>query len=93
MKLKIINVAQIFVHVIFAVLESQLSTEAEYWRQNGTVDQRLGPETDAHANRVLAARILLKRPSVSRTPNVSAAHAIFHEAAQEERQALRRKKL
>jgi len=55
-------------------------------------DQELGIRPDAHAQAEFVAantsRISLKPPNVSRTQNVSAAHAIFHEVVQEERQAL-----
>ena len=55
-------------------------------------DQELGIRPDAHAQAEFvaanASRISLKPPNLSRTANVSAAHAIFHEVVQEERQAL-----
>ena len=55
-------------------------------------DQELGIRPDAHAQAEFVAantsRISLKPPNLSRTPNVSAAQAIFHEVVQEERQAL-----
>ena len=55
-------------------------------------DQEPGIRPDAHAQAEFVAantsRISLKPPNLSRTPNVSAAHAIFHEVVQEERQAL-----
>lgn len=54
-------------------------------------DQELGTRPDAHAQAELVAntsRLSLAPPKLSRTPNVSAAHAIFHEVVQEERQAL-----
>ena len=48
------------------------------------------PDAHAQAEFVVAnaSRISLGPPKLSRTPNVSAAHAIFHEVVQEERQAL-----
>ena len=55
-------------------------------------DQEPGVRPDAHAQADFVAantsRISLKPPNVSRAQNVSAAHAIFHEVVQEERQAL-----
>ena len=55
-------------------------------------DQGHGIRPDAHAQAEFVAantsRISLGPPKLSRTPNVSAAHAIFHEVVQEERQAL-----
>ena len=55
-------------------------------------DQELGLRPDAHAQAEFVAannsRISLGPPKLPRTPNVSAAHAIFHEVVQEERQAL-----
>ena len=55
-------------------------------------DQEPGIRPDAHAQAEFVAantsRISLKPPNLSRTPNVSAAQAIFHEVVQEERQAL-----
>jgi hypothetical protein len=56
------------------------------------LDQEPGIRPDAHAQAEFVAantsRISLKPPNLSRTPNVSAAQAIFHEVVQEERQAL-----
>ena len=56
------------------------------------LDQELGIRPDAHAQAEFVAantsRISLKPPNLSRSQNVSAAHAIFHEVVQEERQAL-----
>ena len=56
------------------------------------LDQELGIRPDTHAQAEFVAantsRISLKPPNVSRTLNVSAAEAIFHEVVQEERQAL-----
>ena len=56
------------------------------------LDQELGIRPDAHAQAEFVAantsRISLKPPNLSRTQNVSAAQAIFHEVVQEERQAL-----
>lgn len=55
-------------------------------------DQEPGIRPDTHAQAEFVAantsRISLKPPNLSRTPNVSAAQAIFHEVVQEERQAL-----
>jgi hypothetical protein len=55
-------------------------------------DQESGIRPDAHAQAEFVAantsRVSLGLPKSSRTPNVSAAHAIFHEVVQEERQAL-----
>ena len=57
-------------------------------------DQEHGNRPDAHAQAEFmaatgsASRTSLGPPKLSRPPNVSAAHAIFHEVVQEERQAL-----
>lgn len=57
-------------------------------------DQEFGIRPDAHAQAEFVAanpsssKISLGLPKNSRAPNVSAAHAIFHEVVQEERQAL-----
>ena len=56
------------------------------------LDQERGMRPDAHAQAEFvaanASRISLGPPKLYRIPNVSAAHAIFHEVVQEERQAL-----
>ncbi|KAF8158103.1 hypothetical protein B0H34DRAFT_441453 [Crassisporium funariophilum] len=57
-------------------------------------DQEFGVRPDAHAQAEFVAanstsRISLGLPKLVRSQNVSAAHAIFHEVLEEERQALR----
>ena len=63
-------------------------------RARSPADQELGVRPDAHAQADFvaanpsASRVSLSVPKLSRTQNVSAAQAIFHEVLEEERRAL-----
>jgi len=77
-----------------ASLMSSFKLPASNTVERACSDQELGIRPDTHAQAEFVAantstsRVSLGLPKLSRTPNVSAAHAIFHEVVQEERQAL-----